>query len=514
MKYTDRQKHLTSAFLILLIVQALCSSCGEAGGKENADSTAAGDISDTEAPIETEEILTGREAVKDSLPDNLDLGGRTVRVLTRSDDYETKTEFIAEQETGDIIQDAVYQRNLRVSERLNVVMEAVEAGPGSSRREGAIVNNLVRTSVLAGGDDYDLIGNHMSQITTSVLEGYYLDLTGLDYLDFSQPWWNQSYTDNVTLSGKQFMCAGDLALSMISGTYVTFFNKNLWNSLDLDDNPYQVVMDGEWTIDRMAEYCTNVYSDINGNSEQDMEDRYGVTYCNDGVQADALVGGAALKFVSLDRTDGTYSWILENERTADFLGKVKNLFYVGNRCLSYTYENYDPSINKLKDDTALFLIHYLSVTEKLRDMKSDYGILPMPKLDESQENYATLPQNGFSVFAIPLTCKIPDTVAPFLEAMCAESYRLVTPAYYEVALKVKYARDSEASAMLDLAVSSIYLDFGYIYNAYLGNPTSIFRSILNTSTAVDKGMSTIARDTEKINSKLRSISETYAKTES
>ena len=45
------------------------------------------------------------------------------------------------------------------------------------------VSSRVSASVLAGADDYDLVGNHMSQITPYILKGAFLDIHSLPYLD-------------------------------------------------------------------------------------------------------------------------------------------------------------------------------------------------------------------------------------------------------------------------------------------------------------------------------------------
>ncbi|MBQ2734949.1 MAG: hypothetical protein IJF33_03875, partial [Clostridia bacterium] len=205
-------------------------------------------------------------------------------------------------------------------------------------------------------------------------------------------------------------------------------------------------------------------------------------------------------------------WTLENERTADFLNAIKALLHENNNAYlpaSGTYSFSVDLMDKFKANTALFMVHMLSGTDQLRDMEADYGIIPMPKLDDTQENYTTFVHNGFTVFAIPTTCQIADTVAPFLEAMCAESYRTVTPAYYDVALKVKYARDEEASAMLDIATQSIVLDFGYLFNQYISSNTALFRSMFNTTTSIDKGISTIASKEKATNKLLAKIIDTY-----
>jgi len=55
------------------------------------------------------------------------------------------------------------------------------------------------------------------------------------------------------------------------------------------------------------------------------------------------------------------------------------------------------------------------------------------------------------------------------EALAAEGYRSVTPAYFEIALKNKYTRDDESSQMLDILVSGNTFEPAIIYSASLGN---------------------------------------------
>ncbi len=500
-----------AALLLLFCNVTAAVSCGSSdtgGSKEtqNAEGTAAvTDAAETEA-------LTGRAAEQDSLPADLDLGGETVRILTRTDDRDTRVEFLAEQETGDVVEDAVYARNNAVMERLNVKMEVIEAGTGATRHDGGVLNALLDKSVMAGEDAYDLVGNHMSQITPYILKGAFLDLSGLPYLDWEKPWWNQSYNERITLGGKQYMCAGELAQTMISGTYVMFFNKKLWAEHFSDDNLYDIVNEGTWTLEKMKAYCDEMYQDLNGDGKLDEGDRYGFVYQKDQIQGDAFAGGANVRFTTYDASDGMYYWTLENEHTADFLAKMKALIHENNNVWFSTETQHKFSVDlmwKMKDNTVLFMPHMLSGTDQLRDMESDYGIVPMPKLDEAQETYTTFVHNGFTVFAIPTTCPRAQTVAPFLEAMTAESYRSVTPAYYDVVLKVKYARDEEAAAMLDIATKSIVFDFGYLYNQFISSNTALFRSMLNTSASIDKGMSQIQAKEKATNKLLAQIIETY-----
>jgi hypothetical protein len=255
----------------------------------------------------------------------------------------------------------------------------------------------------------------------------------------------------------------------------------------------------------MADYCTAIYTDANGNGSLDAGDVFGCTFTNPSVYFDGLAGGANLTFIGV-KEDGTYCWALENERTMLFVDKCKRLLHADNNCGLSVGDIY----GLLRNDHVLFTVGMLDGTEQLRDMENDYGIIPMPKLDTSQAQYTTYSHNGFSVFALPVTCSKADSVGIFLEAMCAESYRSVIPAYYEIALKVKYARDAEAMEMLDLCTGGLVYDFGYLYSEYLNSDADIFRDSLPSSTRIDQMTSLIKAREAAVNKMLKKVVEFYS----
>ena len=146
-------------------------------------------------------------------------------------------------------------------------------------------------------------------------------------------------------------------------------------------------------------------------------------------------------------------------------------------------------MDTMKNHETVFTTWMLSGIDYLRDMNDDFGIIPMPKLNEAQENYTSYIHDGSSAFTIPVTAQNTEVTAAYLEAMSAESYRLVTPAYFETAIKAKYSRDSETSQMLDLIVSGVYLDYSYIYGQSLSTPIDTIRGILADATSCENAQS-------------------------
>ena len=184
-----------------------------------------------------------------------------------------------------------------------------------------------------------------------------------------------------------------------------------------------------------------------------------------------------------------------------------SLFENNNTC-RLPYNNED-IMKTMVNDQTMFTTWMLTGINYLRDMKDDFGIIPMPKLDETQKEYNAFCHDGSSSFSIPITENSPNMVAAFLEAMCAETYRTVTPAYFETALKGKYSRDSETSQMLDLIVSGIYLDIAYIYGDNLQSPIGDLRTILGSPTAHSKAVSTMTSKEKQMLKRMDTIIKEY-----
>jgi hypothetical protein len=60
--------------------------------------------------------------------------------------------------------------------------------------------------------------------------------------------------------------------------------------------------------------------------------------------------------------------------------------------------------------------------------------------------------------------------------MAIESYKEVTPAYYEVALKGKYSKDEETWQMLDNIVNNLKINGGLLYTIELDDITQKIRT--------------------------------------
>ena len=117
--------------------------------------------------------------------------------------------------------------------------------------------------------------------------------------------------------------------------------------------------------------------------------------------------------------------------SADFLGektlnlqeKVKGFFY--DTSDGYLLTENSKVSQHFAAGLSLFWNDRCRQAISFAEKEINYGIIPIPKYDETQENYATLLGNPFSLYAIPKDSVTPDMAGAVLECMASESYRIV-----------------------------------------------------------------------------------------
>ncbi|MCL2813130.1 MAG: hypothetical protein FWD23_00875 [Oscillospiraceae bacterium] len=496
--------HKRAAALFLALCILLLSACSGAAPKnqnanENKDDGKA-------SPENTPEAADSRQNAKDSLPDNLDFGGADIRILNRSSAVSYTTGYMREMEaevdSGDVVEDAIYKRNRSVEGRLGINIVSIEI-PGGWDEQATFLNAL-RNSVSAGADDYDFVAAYSYYITPVALDGLLYNLKTVDYLSPAQPWWSESCADEMTVDGKLYFIAGDLAISLLKNMYVTFFNKQLAQDLSME-NLYQLVLNGGFTMEKLKELTRDTWRDLNGDGKPDKGDAFGYAITT-GTYLDAM-------FATLDNPittkneHGIPELSINNPKTAQIVENLYGLLY-DNANNSYAVpeaqNHIDDIMAMFPENRVLFMPGTLATNEELRAMNSDYGIIPYPKFDKDQKDYYTASQDSFSIFSIPVTNTRLEATAAAMEALCAESYRKVTPAYYEIALKKKYARDDESSQMIDIIRDGLKFNFGFLNSMSIGPfIAGMFRDLMQAKSTdfasyYDKKAPKFEKDLEKL----------------
>ncbi|MBE6612503.1 MAG: hypothetical protein E7632_08420 [Ruminococcaceae bacterium] len=422
-------KKLALILAALLAAQTL-SACG--GSDTSADTTSG---TNTTAPEETTyEYYHSLQGT--------DLGGETFTIWSP---YAEDLFMYIEEETGDLMDDTVYQRNRSVEEQLNVKLDYVFHGLGSSGTDQNTAASYVQSQILAGDNAFDVyLGVQHTGYPGMIAEGMFLDWNTIPNIDIDQPYWYQGLRD-VNYGSKIYMFTGAYCIDAMSSANCLLFNKRLLEEAQIEF-PYQMVLDGTWTFDKFEQMVAETTRDLNGDTEIKVgEDQFG--YWGWGYeQTYALFMSMKGDIVNKDK-DNMPVLDAVNERNIDIVDRINKFFEQPGAAMEW---NDSPGTRTAFSSglVAFFHASISFVTGSFREMEDDFGFVPYPKYDEKQEDYPVRVQNTAKMTYIPTTNNRLDFTGAVLEVMAAESYNTVIPTYFDTVLTVKGARDTESEQMV------------------------------------------------------------------
>lgn len=482
---------LAAAMLVLTVV-----SCGNsAEPSDPQDTTTAAVAGEATTAATTEQVTeTTKDPNASDLPDDLDYTGETIHIISRDSDW-VRDEIRVNELNGDVVNDAVYNRNSVVEERLGLKIDNITV----AGTDNYAVAEEVRTAVKAGSDEFDILANSVYSSIMYSAENIFHNLYNCEYLDLEKPYWAQGFNQAASFGEAQYMCTGAAALTLYRYMFVTFFNKDVLAEVT-DVNLYEVVNQGKWTLDYHHELANQFYTDLNGNGQSDETDRFGFV-CTNMAYIDAYWSSCQLPILVKDESNA-YVYSVDLEKMSAAVDKILNLWY--NCEGSHIFESVSDAENQLigtraisERRTATTTLRLVSVeTDEFRNMTDRYGIIPIPKMDETQTGYQTFLHDQFTAFGIVSTVKESrlQMMGAYLEAMAEESYKSLVPTYYELALKTKYVSDEESGQMLDMIYRSVYIDAGVLYTKTVDvhqQLRTIIRSGNNTVASMFKATSKV-----------------------
>ena len=450
--------------LALIISCAVFMSCGgdtEGGAQNPADNQSPGENLNNNGGADADvEPIT--ERILPDVPGDRDFGGHEFVILTNGTDYNSywySKDIYAEEENGDAINDAVYARNRAIEEKYNI---RIKDAPSGSQFNDA------RRSIMSGDNAYDMHTVPLQGAAAQLAqEGLLMDLKQAPYIDLEKPWWDRRAYEQLSIGHKLMFTVSDLLIMDKDSILAYFFNKEMVREYALID-PYQLVRDGKWTADAMWDMARSVTRDLNGDGVMDDLDQYGFISQTHTIHGNII--GAGQLLITKDENDLPavniqHPLIIESyEKWISIFNDRNNTFVASDWERKHT-DIWEYMLNVQSEGRGLFQFTHLDRVTLLRGYGFDFGILPNTKLQESQERYHNAVNGWCSTsISIPATSPDPERTGIILEALTAESYYTLRPAYIELSLKTKFLRDDESEEMLDLIFDSRVYDLGNFYN--------------------------------------------------
>ena len=494
-----------------LLLSAAVVSCGEAAPAEPASTgESPASLAETEAGSE-EESSSGAGEYDPSVsivhtvypePDfgDLDLTGRTFRIMWSElgGDY-----FLNEGMNGEIINDTVFQRNLKTEERFGITLAMTETESWAGD---------LKSVVMSGQPDYDMVYGMGDDNISLVTQGYVRDFCDVPYMDFSQGYWFPNLMERLACNGRLFVAPSDINAAVMGGTVVTFFNKRILSEYDLE-SPYRMVEDNTWTLENFLGMVRQVSRDLNGDGIMDENDEFGIgVHYSDALGTFiSLLFGTGLRITAPDE-EGNLVFAMDPEMVQGVIDQTSEVLKDGSVAIDLAEyyrrtgrDDRDQDIELFAEGHELFLHTWIHAMQgALREMEDDYGVAPIPKYEAEQDSYYHRAQVRSCFFFVPTTCGDLEKTGAVFTYMTWLSNQTVLPAYYEVTLKQKRTRDEESAKMLDLIHDTTNFDFGdlftrmrfYLVSAYDGG--SYARTVGAT-------MKKLSKDLEKMVKKLNNL---------
>lgn len=451
-------REITSLLLVAAMLLSM-TACGQGAAKTPT--------AETTPDVQSESVVeTAETRAMHDVPE-LDFGGEEFRIL-----YPTwqgyQYYFFADEETGDAMNDAIFTRTIRVEEYLNVDIVHEDTGGDQGQQINQMANIIKRT--VTGGDDvYDMALLHcIAAVSDMSTTGMLYNLDKLSHLNMQADWWNRAQMDVLRLGKNTYFGVNDF---MIPCPYAIFFNKGMIADNNME-NPYSLVYEGKWTMDTMINMAVDITLDLNGDGQHTEDaDIYGMSAPETSKYVSFLI--ASNQFLTSRDENGR---IYLDCNTEKMHALVETIHRAANNPGTIFLPAGEPEINQFDFDSGRLLFRLDTIANAIlfREYESDIGILPYPKFDEAQENYVSMDWGG--LMCVPASIQQPEMVGAVLELLAYESGNTVIPAYYDVLLSGKLARDEDSRNMINILFDTIAYEVGCNYFGF----TAGFNGLLFT----------------------------------
>ena len=229
---------------------------------------------------------------------------------------------------------------------------------------------------------------------------------------------------------------------------------------------YDVVRQGKFTFDWVYQTGQLAQSDLNGDTNIDTaDDRFG--FIVESLNLIHMISAAGEKLARTNQKGEPELSI--NSKVVDIAQRYVEVINDTDAVISvqdYRIKSGGPA-SVFNPGRAFFWITNLQRMNAARSFEVDFGMVPFPKWEESDEYIA--PMNGYwdSWLMVPATNDELDRTGNIVEALGYYSKELVTPAFIETSVTTKALRDDESAEMLQMVLpkmsfdAGLYFDWGY-----------------------------------------------------
>ncbi len=492
------KKKTILSFILAALIMLQAVSCAKDPVEDKTPDTEpnapAVESTETESGEETEP--ESDERIKPNIPESADFGGDDIHFIHWynpgwEDTVRYNRDIYAEGITGEGINDVVYNRNAKIEEayKVKISLEMVE---------NTALATMIAQIVTTGDQNTDVIYQVLSAAPGSIQKSYFRNLFDVPTIDLTQPWWDQNCVESLSAAGMLPVVATSINVNDKDATAAIAFNKTIAAANQMPDI-YNLVREGKWTYDKLSELAQIAVKDSNGDGAMSPDDVYGFLGGRDVI--DSLFHGSGSLYVTKDEND-SFIFSFGSERDIDAVSAGIDIcnqsWYFNHHAWSDQSDSFYRQM--FEEGHGMFFWMRLDDVTNMRAGDADFGIIPIPKYEESQEQYASLvSQHTTGLMSIPITKSGEDleNLGIVLEALAAESHYTLIPEYIETSLKTKNSRDAESADMLDIIINHRVFDPMNVYSF-----SGFGDAIMDACDANNKDLASLIKSKEKLVNKM------------
>ncbi len=432
--------------LALVMVASVFVGCGPGEEEESTTKKKGGNTvnEQNEYDVALENLIDNCE---------VDMDGDDFYILSGSDIAER---FNIDEPQDDVLNQAVYERNLAFNETFNAEISVMERDRMEEEFK-ATLSNDVRSS-----NEIHITFGKTSSTPNMITEGLLYNFLNLENIDLDAEWWDQG-TKSFNIADSIWFMNGSSNVDDDLTTFILMFNTEMYDDLfpNEDKTLYEIVDDNDWTLAKFSEYIQSASAD-NGDNIWDENDTYGLVTTGDfGI---SIFYGSGLKYITCKEGEDPYISFDDNDKQIAINILEDVIPFYTNR---YAYMNTDVAkpMTIFTGGRSLFYCEIIDYIVRYCNplMEEDYGVLPVPKYDAKQDGYIGWTHAISSSMSIANNVTDPEEIGTLIEGYAILSQKYVTPAFYDKVLDHQSVRDEESSEMLRMVLANRTYDLAAYY---------------------------------------------------
>ena len=388
-------------------------------------------------------------------------------------------------DAGDLddVDNGIIERNNKIYEKIGVTITPYPFEGGI-----ADLQSLTKTMFDTQDETIDVYAGYQYFDISLATQGHLYNLTdianenGDPLIDITQSYWATNYINSITYNDYIYWVTGDLSLRYTGGLYCTFVNTEIYDSKVRQSyegkSIYEIVNEGNWTMDTMMAMAELGADDIDGDGKITEGEVAGFVYETQDIW-DGMAFGCKIEFgkkvsgASGDQITVNLPYDRKASELATYFSTIHNATHYALNVPGNDSKNMMPYFN---DGLALFAVNKIYQSAIHLSEMDSFAIVPTPKLNTAQKNYASGCHDSLTIFGISKYTDVPQASAATLELMAFYGSQLVTPVFYEkYILGGRTVREDESIKMIEIIRDGFNSDFVAAWSGSIDNIVQIYR---------------------------------------